>query len=85
MCLLQDQLKLKAMNQDDHIQLQCMNKKCQYSNWGHNTGKSIYVSLEAFRDNIHFCPLCQHPLVSEVDVAVFSLLIETGITTQDFR
>ena len=67
--------------QSDYIQLQCLNKKCLYSKNDH----SIYVSLEAFRDNIHFCPLCQHPLVSEVDVAVFSLLIETGITTQDFR
>lgn len=73
------------MDEGDHIQLQCINKKCQYSSCGHNSSKSIYVSLEAFRDNIHFCPLCQHPLVSEVDVAVFSLLIETGITTQDFR
>ncbi|HEX2682334.1 MAG TPA: hypothetical protein VHL77_00280 [Ferruginibacter sp.] len=69
------------MNEGDHIELRCINKKCLY---GHSE-KSIYVSLEMFRDNIHFCPLCQHPLVSEVDVAVFSLLIETGITTQDFR
>lgn len=73
------------MDECDHIKLQCINKKCQYSSCGRNANKSIYVSLEAFRDNIHFCPLCQHPLVSEVDVVVFSLLLETGITTQDFR
>ena len=69
------------MSEGDHIQLQCLSKKCLYG----QTGNSIYVSMEAFRDNVHFCPLCQHPLVSEVDVAVFSLLIETGITTHDFR
>lgn len=69
------------MDQDSHIELRCINKSCLYG----QTDKSIYVSLEIFRDNIHFCPLCQHPLVSEVDVAVFSLLIGTGITIQAFR
>jgi hypothetical protein len=69
------------MEDSNHIELRCINKKCQYG----RGNDSIYVNLEMFRDNVHFCPLCQHPLVSEVDVAVFSLLLETGITTEDFR
>lgn len=85
MSLLPEPAKTYNMDGADHIKLQCINKKCQYSSCGHNADRSIYVSVKVFRDNVHFCPLCQHPLVSEVDVAVFSLLIETGITTQDFR
>lgn len=72
------------MNEGDHIRFQCINKKCHYSCYGYNDN-SIYIKLDSFKDNIHFCPLCQHPLVNEIDVSVFSLLIETGITTQDLK
>ncbi|HEY0678755.1 MAG TPA: hypothetical protein VGD17_10750 [Chitinophagaceae bacterium] len=72
------------MEDGDHIKLQCINKKCHYS--GHGQSEiSIFVDVKGYKDSIHFCPLCQHPLVSEIDVALFSLLIETGITTEDFR
>lgn len=64
-----------TMDQFEHIELRCLNKKCEYSG---------YIRTELFEDLPHFCPLCSKPLVSEVDVAVFTVLLQIGIPTKDY-
>lgn len=63
------------MDTSGKIELRCLNKSCYFS---------LKLAADTFEDETYSCPSCHKTMVSEIDVIVFGLLVETGISTEDY-
>jgi hypothetical protein len=66
------------MTDYDFIKLECSNTHCFYSSYAPD-GVYLLIKLTRYKDTLHRCPICRHPMLSEVDVSVYLMLSEMGL------